>query len=235
MNMSCSKILLALTVSFLLTSPMQAHSARSETPLSNIQSYQDSVVTVKAQQVSLDGHRATVVEKSGAGVIIDASGLIITNTHIIYGANIIKIVFKDGTSLNARVPFISREYDFSILSIDPPSQLKPIEWADSDKVELGQPVITIGHSPLLDQTISGGQVNGLGTRTQEDGSVTPEMIKISINHYPGDSGGPVFDTAGKLIGLMNAKQTNRQRAALAVPANKIHLEYLKLVNPSETR
>ncbi len=217
----------------LLSFPSTASSADVSTPLSKVQSYENSVVTIRARQVSPDENPETVMEQSGAGVIIDASGLVVTNTHIIYGSNIIKVVFKNGASVNAKVPFISREYDFAILKIDPPFPLNPIEWADSDRIELGQPVITIGHSPLLDQTISGGQVNGLGTRTLEDGSVTPELIEISINHYPGDSGGPVFNSEGQFIGLMNAKRTTIQRAAFAVPANKIHLEYLKLVNPSE--
>lgn len=223
-----------LPLTLLLTCQINsALSAEVVTPLSRVQSYEDSVVTIRAQQITLDNGQASIAESTGAGVIVDPSGYIITNTHIIYGANVIKVDFKNGTSVNAQVPLVSREYDFSILKIDPPFPLTPIEWADSDRIELGQPVITIGHSPLLDRTISEGLVNGLGTRLQDDGTTTPEMIKISINHYPGDSGGPVFNLNGQLIGLMNAKRVTMQRAALAVPANKIHLEYLKLVNPPE--
>lgn len=210
-----------------------AFPAELNTPLSKIQSYQDSVVTILARQVSQNGERADITEQSGAGVIIDPAGWVVTNTHIIYGANIIQVKFKNGSSANARVPFISREYDFSILKIDSPCPLTSIEWADSTVIALGQPVITIGHSPLLNQTISGGRINGLGTKMQSDGSVTPELIEISVNHYPGDSGGPVFNLEGGLIGLMNAKRTTIQRAVFAIPSSKIHLEYLKLVNPPE--
>ncbi|MBF0594388.1 MAG: serine protease [Candidatus Omnitrophica bacterium] len=207
--------------------------ARESTTLEKIGAYENAVVTVRAQTVSIDRPRVSISERSGAGVVIDPSGMIVTNTHIIYGSNIIKVILMDGTLLNAEVMFVSKEYDFSILKVYPGTPLTAIDWSDPEHLKLGQEIVTIGHSPLLDRTISGGQINGMGTRTLEDGSITPEVIEISINHYPGDSGGPVFDHDGRLVGLMNAKRTGVQRAAFAIPSSKIHLEYLKLVNPSE--
>ena len=220
-------------INTLASFPTNASAATFQTALGKIQSYKEAVITIRAQTVSFDGHRASALERTGAGVVIDPKGIIVTNTHIIYGSNIIKVILQDGTRLNAQILFISKEYDFSLLKIDPPHPLTAIAWADSDKISLGEEVITIGHSPLLNQTISGGRINGLGTRTLEDGTITPELLQISINHYPGDSGGPVFDNSGRLIGLMNAKRTTVQRAAFAVPSNKIHLEYFNLVNPAE--
>jgi S1-C subfamily serine protease len=201
-----------------------------ETPLSKVQSCKDSTVSVKARAITIDGGRATVRENSGAGIIIDPSGLIVTNTHVIYGSNIITVTLTDGSSANAAVAFISKTYDFSILKVSPSSPLIPIQWADSDLCALGQNIITIGHSPLLNQTISGGTINGMGTRMSSDGTATPVLIEVSINHYPGDSGGPVFNTAGEFLGLIDSKRTTIQRATFAIPSNMIRTDYLRLKN-----
>ncbi len=231
--MNCLSLAGITTICFFLCTSSTASTAT--TPLGMVQTYENTVITIQAQNISLNGSIASMSEKIGAGVVIDPNGFITTNTHVIYGSNIIKVILNNNVTVNAEVLFISREYDFSILKINPPFPLKAIEWAHPVQIELGQEIITIGHSPLLNHTISGGQINGLGTRKLDDGSETPELLKISINHYPGDSGGPVFNTNGQLIGLMNSKQSGIQRAVFAIPASKIYLEYLNLVNTQQTQ
>ncbi|MBF0486275.1 MAG: serine protease, partial [Candidatus Omnitrophica bacterium] len=90
---------------------------------------------------------------------------------------------------------------------------------------------TIGHSDLLNGTISGGIVAGMGTVPAESGGQSIELIQLNINHYQGDSGGPVFDNQGRLLGLMSAKRLTKDRACFAVPANKIHFVYNQLDKP----
>ena len=250
-----NKFLLRIANTFFLLLFLNSQILAKENAIERLQSFDPAIVTIKGQQFSfspeetrsgaldpatgqmilLQNRRVRVSEKTGAGVVIDASGIITTNTHIIFGSNIIKVVTQDDHEFPAHVLFISPQYDFSILKIEPSRALTPIEWADSDKLALGQEIVTIGHSPLLDRTISGGVVAGLGTHTNQDGSVTPEMIQININHYQGDSGGPVFDNQGRFIALLNAKRVTLDRAALAVPANKIHFAYLNLVSPQEKK
>jgi S1-C subfamily serine protease len=223
--------------------------------LEKLQSYDDSIVTVKAQAfttapgeekpqamlspsgqiVILNNQRVGMLQKTGAGVIIDANGTIVTNTHIIYDSQIIKVVLRDGTELTATVAFVSPQYDFSLIKVATGRALPAVEWGDSDQAELGQEIVTIGHSPLLDRTISGGRIVGLGTRTAVDGTVTPELMELNINHYSGDSGGPVFNAEGQFLGLVNAKRFTVDRACFAVPVNKIHAAYLNLVNQAQNQ
>ena len=221
--------------------------------LEKLQGYDNAIVTVKARAftagagqekpramrspsgeiVILDNQRVSMLEKTGAGVIVDANGTIVTNTHIIYDSQIITVVLRDGQELPATVAFVSPQYDFSLIKVNPGRALPAVEWGDSDKAELGQEIVTIGHSPLLDRTISGGKIVGLGTRTADDGTVTPELMELNINHYSGDSGGPVFNSEGQFLGLVNAKRVTVDRACFAVPANKIHSAYLNLVNQAQ--
>jgi S1-C subfamily serine protease len=223
--------------------------------LEKLQSYEDSIVTVKAQAftagpgdekpkaalspsgqlVILDNQRVGLSEKTGAGIIVDPNGTIVTNTHVIFGSQVIKIVLRDESELLASVLFVSPQYDFSLIKVDAGRALPSVEWGDSDEATLGQEIVTIGHSPLLNQTISGGKIVGLGTRTTEDGRVTPELLELNINHYSGDSGGPVFDENGKFLGLVNAKRSTIDRSCFAVPSNKIHSAYLNLVNQAQNQ
>jgi serine protease Do len=223
--------------------------AAPETLISRLDNTMDSIVTIKAIRViSVDNantpimtpngpvvitnQRANFYEQTGAGVILDSEGTIVTNTHVIYGSQIIKVLLKNGTELNASISFISPSYDFSIIKVQTTSPLPAIEWADSDVLSLGQDIITVGHSELLNKTISGGVVTGRGSSPGEQGD-TVELIRLNINHYPGDSGGPVFDKNGRFIALLNARQLNKDKACFAVPANKIHFAYLNLAQPHE--
>lgn len=211
------------------------------TLIEKLQDSRTSIVTVKGQirnspSESPDGGlKIPITEQTGAGVVIDPQGLIATNTHIIYGSQTIRVILQDGTECPARIVFISPIYDFSILQVQTPMPLSAIAWGDSDQITLGQKVLTIGHSPILQQTISEGEVVGLGTRTAANGKTTPELLRLNINHYQGDSGGPVLDEEGRLIALVSAKRLTVDRSALAIPANKIHFAYLNLVKEGQNK
>lgn len=204
--------------------------AQADSGFMNVMSARNAVVTVLAQQYQTDGSRLLLNENSGAGVIIDAVGYVVTNTHVIYGSNLIKIILNDNSQAIAHVAFVSREYDFSILKISTAAPLPAVTWPASNNTKLGDEIITIGHSPLLNQTISGGQISGMGTRTLENGQTSPELLQLSINHYNGDSGGPVFNEAGFFMGLISSKRLAKQRAALAIPGEKIHAALNNLID-----
>ena len=156
-----------------------------QSKLEKLQGCETSIVTVKAQTfttsdtqekpkaalspagqiIILNNERVGILEKTGAGLIVSPDGMIATNTHVIYGSQLIKVVLNDQSELPAAVLFVSPQYDFSLIKVNAGHALTPVEWSDPDKVELGQEIITIGHSPLLNKTISGGKVVGLGTKT----------------------------------------------------------------------
>lgn len=238
-----------ILVALLLVSFSGGPALCRETIIERLKHYESAIVTVRGQQITspsqeehssggtalLHTRRISLMEKTGAGVIIAPDGTITTNTHIIFGSHLIKVVLWTGEEFQAQVLFVSPQYDFSIIKIHAQRPLTAIEWADADRLTLGQEIVTIGHSPLLERTLSGGVVAGMGTRTTEDGTPIPEMIKLNINHYQGDSGGPVFDAQGRFIALLNAKRLLQDRSALAIPSSKIHFAYLNLVSPVEKK
>lgn len=168
-------------------------------------------------------------EKQGAGVIISKDGLLVTNLHTVKFADQIAVKLHDGTALNAKVLHVSAEDDLALLKVTPPKELLPIQFADSNLVRLRDEVINIGHSAFLKDTLSGGRVTRLGTRSE--GDVTSiELIQVNINLYDGDSGGPLLDSSGRLIGMVVAKLRSQEKASLAIPSNKIkklYIDYIK--------
>ena len=242
-------LLKSLLISGFLLSWNDSVSSASETGLESLLKSRESIVSIHAlidetiqptQQPMLDSKTGRVVvarrirsaerQRSGAGVIIHPSGLIVTNIHIIRSAKKIAVILHDGTTHAAAVLNILGPEDLALLKIDPPFPLKPIEFADSNEVHLGDDVVNIGHSQLLKETISGGRIIGLGTSLLPgDTKESVEMIKINMSLYRGDSGGPVLDKDGRLIGIIVAKQVSKEKAAFAIPSNKIKKLYLHTI------
>ena len=222
----------ALVLFFLIFLPAHALAARG---IALYDQLQNSVVTVQGLTPTApsDG-KIGMFSSTGAGVILDGNGIIATNTHVIYGAQYIQVILKTGEKLNAAVLYIATSDDVSLLRITPTHPLTPIVWADSDLARLNDEVITLGHSEWLKSTISGGHIRAIGIH-ENDPLKTPEFLELDINHYQGDSGGPVFTRSGAFLGLMNAKRTLEDRACLVVPSNKVHFAYLNLAHPSQNR
>ncbi|MFA5088680.1 MAG: trypsin-like peptidase domain-containing protein [Candidatus Omnitrophota bacterium] len=179
---------------------------------------------------------AAVYNRAGAGVLIHSSGIIVTNAHTINRANRITVTFGDRQEAPAKVIRLINNLDFALLQVSLPYPIVPIELADSDKIQLGEEIITVGNSELLKQTVTGGKIIGIGTSRsdkQDDGQTT-DLLQTTINLYSGDSGGPLFDTKGRLVGLMTAKETGADHSSFAIPSNKIR-KYLKeyLENPKK--
>ena len=175
-------------------------------------------------------------QRDGAGVIVDPSGIIVTNAHTIYEAQQVAVTLNDGSRIPARVLRLVKGDDIALLKIPPHPSLFTVPIADSDRVKLGDEVITIGSSSLLKKTISGGTVIGLGHSRGTGNKVRNNLIQTTINVYKGDSGGPLFDRHGRLIGLITASEEARDRSSFAVPSNDItrYLSaYLKQTNQSK--
>ena len=167
------------------------------------------------------------VKRYAAGVIVAPSGIVVTNAHVVSNANHIHIILADHTETPAQIINVINNLDLALLKINFPQPLPFVSIADSDALELGQDVITVGNSQYLKQTISGGRIIGLGANRTEkgEGKKRTDLIQTTINLYRGDSGGPLFDKAGQLNGLMTAKESSSMRCSFAIPSNKI-VKYL---------
>lgn len=225
-----SKNIPALLIFLALTS----HHASASEGIALYNELRNSIVSIHGKTPAVVNERPAFLETSGAGVILDTSGTIATNTHVIYGATYIQVSLHSGETFPARVLFVSTTDDLSLIKIESTVALIPILWADSNLIQLNDEIIAPGNSELLKTTLSGGHIRAIGVR-KGDLTQTPEFLELDINPYEGDSGGPVFTRHGEFIGLINAKRLNENRASFVVPSNKIHFAYFNLAKPDETR
>lgn len=138
----------------------------------------------------------------GSGFVIDPSGLIVTNRHVIDGAVWITVGFADRDQLPADLLGACGLTDIAVLKVDPPHPLPALKFGDSDKVRIGDPVLAIGNPLGIGTSVSGGIVSALNRDIME--SPFDEFIQTdaAINH--GNSGGPLIDRNGRVIGLDTA-------------------------------
>lgn len=143
---------------------------------------------------------------TGSGVVIDTSGHVLTNYHVIQGFTVLDIRFQDGTSVPATVVGFNAADDLAIIHVDvPASELQPVTIGNSTKLRVGQQVIAIGNPFDLRRTVTEGIISGLN-RTLGTGrrSVMTGLIQTDTVINPGNSGGGLFNLDGELVGITNA-------------------------------
>lgn len=159
-------------------------------------------------------------QRSGTGIVVDASGIIVTNAHNVLKADVIAVTVKGLGDYPAQVLELVNDLDLCLLKIETRRPLRPVPLADSDQLALGEEIISLGNSPFIKGAISSGKITGLGTSVSgaADGI---QLIRTSVDIYKGDSGGPLFDRTGRLVGLMTAKEMSADHSSFAIPANRI--------------
>lgn len=173
--------------------------------------------------LNIKKEKIPTLEQYGAGVIISADGYIITNFHIVYLADTIKIKLPNGSVVSGTIKHLLPNEDLALIKIKPTKPLKPISFANSDTIQLGEDIINIGHSDYLKRTISGGKIISLGKSAIDASAI--ELIRVNIDLHKGDSGGPLLNNEGKLIGMVAAEFTDSPQSTLAIPSNKIKKLY----------
>jgi len=157
-------------------------------------------------------------DRVGTGFILDASGVVVTNLHVVVGSDDVKVRTLDGTVLTvARVLGLDPEHDLALLDVDPRQPLPTLPLGDSDQVAAGDPVLAIGN-PLgvLDYTVSDGLISSV---RQLDADVT--LLQISAPISQGSSGGPLFNPQGEVIGVATAIFNEGQNLNFGVPSNYV--------------
>jgi len=147
---------------------------------------------------------------TGSGFVIDDEGHIITNNHVINGANRISVKLgASEKSYSAEVVGADPASDLALLKVDAPSsELHPLNLGDSSKVEVGDPVVAIGNPFGLDRTVTSGIVSALQRQIQApNGFSIDNVIQTDAAINPGNSGGPLIDAGGEVIGINSQIQT----------------------------
>ena len=163
---------------------------------------------------------------SGSGFIWDAQGHVVTNHHVIEGADAVRVTLADGTEYEATVVNSAPEFDVAVLRIiGGQGSLRPLNIGRSNDLEVGQKVFAIGNPFGLDQTLTTGIVSGLGRQIESNsGSTIHGVVQTDAAINPGNSGGPLIDNEGRLIGMNTAilsKSGSSAGVGFAVPVNTI--------------
>src|SRR5664280_700911 len=142
------------------------------------------------------------VNSLGSGFIIDASGLVVTNNHVIADADEINVILNDGTTLKAEIVGRDTKTDLALLRVKPVKPLKAVKFGDSDKLRLGEWVIAIGNPFSLGGTVTAGIVSARNRDIQSGPYDNYIQTDAAINR--GNSGGPLFNLNGEVIGVNTA-------------------------------
>jgi Do/DeqQ family serine protease len=160
----------------------------------------------------------------GSGVIVDASGLIVTNNHVIEGADEVKVSLADKREFEASLVLKDPRTDLAILRINDGRERFPVlDFADSDALQVGDVVLAIGNPFGVGQTVTHGIVSALA-RTQVGVSDYQFFIQTDAAINPGNSGGALVDMTGKLVGINTAifsRSGGSQGVGFAIPANMV--------------
>ena len=159
---------------------------------------------------------------AGAGTIWHNQGLIVTNAHVV-GHGDLRVTLPDGRSLRARLLASDAVHDIAAITVDA-SGLPAVELGESRRLRPGNIVLAIGHPWGVFGATTAGTVVGVGPDLPEVGGSPREWIAISLNLRPGNSGGPLVDADGRLVGI-NTVMTG-PHAGMAVPVH-VAKEFLK--------
>ena len=168
-----------------------------------------SVVYIATKTVRRDAYSFNLLEiprGTGTGFIWDDLGHVVTNFHVIEGANSAKITLTDHTSYDAELVGYAADKDLAVLQISAPKdKLVPIVIGSSHDLDVGQKVFAIGNPFGLDQTLTTGVISGLGREIKSVvDTVIQGVIQTDAAINPGNSGGPLLDSSGRMIGVNTA-------------------------------
>ena len=157
----------------------------------------------------------------GSGVIIDGNeGLIITNSHVITNAGIIKVTLQDEREFEAEIIGADPDFDLAVLKIREDSGLPSVPMGSSEDLMIGETVIAIGNPFGFSHTVTTGVVSAFDRSIRTDDRVFHEFIQIDASINPGNSGGPLLNINGELIGINTAIYAKAQGIGFAIPISK---------------
>ena len=180
-----------------------------------------SVVHIQVQKKVTD--RRTGIERvqqgSGSGFVISSDGYIITNNHVIENAVDIKVSFSDGSVEKAELKGTDPSTDVAVIRIFGSGQ-KALSFANSDSLKVGQIAIAIGNPLGLQHSVTAGVVSALGrTLRATNGRLIDDVIQTDAALNPGNSGGPLVNSSGQVIGINTAVIQSAQGLCFAVSSN----------------
>lgn len=208
--------------------------------------YQRVIPSVVNIDLSATGDNGQLADyASGSGFVYDTEGHIITNAHVVSGADEIRVTFNDGAVMVADLVGADQYADIAVIQVHPPEgyTLYPVEIGDSSTVVVGQRVIAIGNPFGLSGSMTVGIVSGVGRTlpseaTNSEGGVfsNPLIIQTDASINPGNSGGPLLNSQGEVIGVNAAIRSEtgvNSGIGFAIPVNTVSLVAPQLIETGE--
>ena len=191
-----------------------------------------SVVLISA--ISINPFKVTerFSASMGSGLIFDSKGLVLTNSHVVFGRRAIVVTLDDGQTAQAELIGADPILDLAVLRVPVPAKGLPVaSLGDSDTLRVGQEVVALGNPLGLGQTLTRGVVSGLNRILPVSPmSMTVPMIQTDAAINPGNSGGPLIDRCGKVIGINTSIIAGAEKIGFAVPINVAKVVLPQLIN-----
>ncbi|GAC1352602.1 MAG: hypothetical protein NVSMB1_17100 [Polyangiales bacterium] len=173
-------------------------------------------------------HGRPSVRGLGSGFLIDKSGTILTNNHVVSGGNSIEVELPNGKTVEGKVLGTDPTTDVAVMKIEPPSDINPIPLGNSDSIQVGDWVVASGNPLGLSHSVTAGILSAKG-RTTRDVPIKPagggeayfDFLQTYAAINPGNSGGPLLNLKGEAIGINTAINAAGQGLAFAIPINMV--------------
>jgi S1-C subfamily serine protease len=191
-------------------------------------------VTAVAEQVSSSVVRIEA-SGSGSGFVMTPDGYLLTNSHVVSGAKHVQVTLQDGQRVPGQVMGDDPHTDIALVRIDAP-KLVALTFADSSALRVGQLAIAVGNPYGFDCTVTAGVVSALGRSLRtKTGRLIDDVIQTDAALNPGNSGGPLVDSRGRVIGVNTAMIMPAQGICFAIAANTAGFVMGKLIHEGRIR
>ncbi|MFP4522421.1 MAG: S1C family serine protease [Fibrobacterota bacterium] len=247
--MNCSARLITIIILFFLTAAAVPDKWLLEDEKNSISVFENaspSVVFITSKRIKWDIFSMNVFEipqGSGSGFVWDKKGHIVTNYHVVQGAERLSVTLSDQSVFPAEITGIEPSNDIAVIKIKAPAEkLTPIKRGRTAGLRVGRKVLAIGNPFGLDQTLTTGIISALGREIKSvNGRTIKNVIQTDAAINPGNSGGPLLDSHAELIGINTAILSPSGSSAgigFAVPVNTVEqvvpqlIEYGKILRPS---
>ena len=170
-----------------------------------------------------DGRRPQrqTVQSLGSGVIIDPSGTIVTNDHVIRGASAVHVVLADGRQIDAEVVGADAQNDLAVLRVQSKTPLPAAKLGTSSDLMIGETVVAIGSPFGLTKTVTSGVLSAVGRSFKANDQLYIDFLQTDAAINPGNSGGPLMNLDGEVIGINTAIFSGAQGIGCAIPVDKV--------------